>query len=59
MGSKEPEPWSPKWVREKLREYNNGLPPNDSNHDSKPPAGVVTPCVSNPYDFVNHIFKRL
>jgi hypothetical protein len=35
MGSKEPEPWSPRWVRKKLREKNNGLPPNDPNHDEK------------------------
>jgi hypothetical protein len=38
MGSKEPEPWSSRWVREKLREANNGLPPNDPNHNEKPPT---------------------
>jgi hypothetical protein len=40
MGSKEPKPWSPRWVREKLRETNNRLTPNDPNHDEKPPADV-------------------
>jgi hypothetical protein len=40
MGSKEPEPWSPRWVRQKLREANNDLPPNDPNHDEKPPANT-------------------
>jgi hypothetical protein len=35
MGSKELEPWSPLWVRQKLRKKNNGLPPNDLNHDEK------------------------
>jgi hypothetical protein len=34
------EPWSPRWVREKLREYKNDLPPNDLNHDDKQPSGV-------------------
>jgi hypothetical protein len=43
MGSKEMEPWSPRWVRQKLREKNNGLPPNDSNHDEKPPADAERP----------------
>jgi hypothetical protein len=40
MGSKEPEPWSPWWVRQKLREKNNGLPPNEQNYDEKPPTDV-------------------
>jgi hypothetical protein len=50
MGSKEPEPWSPWWVRQKLREKNNGLPPNDSNHDEKPPADAERPLckIANP-----------
>jgi hypothetical protein len=43
MDNKQPEPWSPRWVREKLREFNNGLPPNDLNHDEKPPAGAKPP----------------
>jgi hypothetical protein len=38
MGSKEPEPWSSWWVRQKLREKNNGLAPNDPNYDEKPPV---------------------
>jgi hypothetical protein len=36
MGSKEPEPWSPQWVRQKHREKNNGLPIKDPNHNDKP-----------------------
>jgi hypothetical protein len=43
MGSKEPEPWSPRWMREKLREYNNDLSPNDLNHDDKQPADIEPP----------------
>ena len=39
----EPDPWSPRWVREKLRERNNGLPPNDPAHDHKQPAGHDPP----------------
>jgi hypothetical protein len=35
MGSKELEPWSPQWVRQKLREKNNDLSSNDPNHDEK------------------------
>jgi hypothetical protein len=38
LGSKEPESCSPRWVRQKLREKNNGLPPNDPNHDEKHPT---------------------
>jgi hypothetical protein len=41
MGSKELEPWSPSWVRQHLREANNGLPPNDPNRDHKPLADAV------------------
>jgi hypothetical protein len=37
------EPWTPRWVREKLREYNNALPPNDPNIDNKPPVGEDSP----------------
>jgi hypothetical protein len=33
MGSKALEPWSPRWVRQQLREMRNGLPPNDPNND--------------------------
>jgi hypothetical protein len=43
MGSKELEPWLPRWVRQKLREKNNGLPPNDPNHDEKPLADAERP----------------
>jgi hypothetical protein len=38
MGSKEPKSWSPRWVRQNLREKNNVLPPNDPNHDEKTSA---------------------
>jgi hypothetical protein len=38
MGSKEPEHWLPRWVRQKLREKSNDLSPNDPNHDKKPPT---------------------
>jgi hypothetical protein len=38
MGSKELKPWSPRWVRQKLREKNNGLSQNDPNHEEKPPT---------------------
>jgi hypothetical protein len=38
IGSKAPEPLSPRWVRQQLREMRNGLSPNDLNHDEKPPA---------------------
>jgi hypothetical protein len=38
MGSKELEPWSPRWVRQQLRERRNDLPPNDPNKDEKPPT---------------------
>jgi hypothetical protein len=40
MGSKAPEPWSPRWVRQQLREMRNDFPPNDLNHDEKPSAGA-------------------
>jgi hypothetical protein len=43
MTSEQPEPWMPTWVREQLRESNNGLLPNDPNRDNKPPAGVDPP----------------
>jgi hypothetical protein len=43
MGSKEPEPWSPWWVRQKLREKNNDLIPNDPNYDEKPPTDAERP----------------
>jgi hypothetical protein len=48
MGSIEPEPWSPRWVRQKLREKNNGLPPNNPNHDEKLPVDTERPlCKCN------------
>jgi hypothetical protein len=40
MGSKEPEPSTPRWVRQKLREKNNDLPPDHPNRDEKPPTNV-------------------
>jgi hypothetical protein len=35
--------WSPRWVRQQLRELRNDLPPNDPNHDEKPLAGTKRP----------------
>jgi hypothetical protein len=43
MAKQQPEPWTLRWVREKLRERNNDLPPNDSKRYHKPPAGVEPP----------------
>jgi hypothetical protein len=40
MGNKEPKPWSPRLVRQKLREKSNDLPLNDLNYDEKPSADV-------------------
>jgi hypothetical protein len=55
MGSKEPEPWSPRWVRQKLREKNNGLPPNDLNHDEKHPADAERPVCKCDFDCQSHM----
>jgi hypothetical protein len=55
MGSKEPEPWSPRWVRQQLRENNNGLPPNDPNHDHKPPADIERPLYKCNLDCQSHM----
>jgi hypothetical protein len=55
MGSKETEPWSPRWVRQKLREKNNGLPSNDPNHDEKPPADVGRPLCKCDFDCQSHM----
>jgi hypothetical protein len=43
MASEELEPWMPRWVRKKLREYNNDLLSNDPNRDNKPPTGADSP----------------
>jgi hypothetical protein len=43
MASKEPEPWSPRWLRQQHREDNNDLQPNDPNHDRRPPADIERP----------------
>jgi hypothetical protein len=55
MGSKEPEPWSPRWMRQKLREKNNGLPPNNPNHDEKPLANAERPLCKCDLDCQFHI----
>jgi hypothetical protein len=55
MGSKEPEPWLPRWVRQQLREANNGLPPNDPNHDHKPPADAERPLCKYDLDCQSHM----
>jgi hypothetical protein len=55
MGSKEQEPWSPRWVRQKLREKNNGILPNDPNHDEKPPANAERPLCKCDLDCQSHM----
>jgi hypothetical protein len=55
MGSKEPEPWSPRWVRQKLREKNNSLPPNDPNHVEKPPTDAERPLCKCDLDCQSHM----
>jgi hypothetical protein len=55
MGSKEPEPWSPQWMRQKLREANNGLPPNDLNHDEKSPTDAERPLCKCGLDCQSHM----
>jgi hypothetical protein len=55
MCSKEHEPWSPRWVRQKLREMNNGLVPNDLNHDEKPSADVERPLCKCDLDCQSHM----
>jgi hypothetical protein len=55
MGSKESEPWSPRWVRQQLRESNNGLPPNGPNHDHKPPTIAERPLCKCDLDCQSHI----
>jgi hypothetical protein len=55
MGSKEPEPWSPLWVRQKFREKNNSLPPNDPNHDEKTSANVKRPLYKCELDSQSHM----
>jgi hypothetical protein len=55
MGIKEPEPWSPWWVRQKLREKNNGLSPNDPNHDEKPPTNVERLLCKYNLDYQSHM----
>jgi hypothetical protein len=55
MGSKEPEPWSPRWLRQQLREDNNDLPPNDPNHDHRPPGNVEIPLCKCDLDCTSHM----
>jgi hypothetical protein len=55
MGSKESEPWSPRWVRQKLREANNGLPPNDPSHEEKHPADAERPLCKYDLDSQSHM----
>jgi hypothetical protein len=54
MGSKQPEPWSPRWVREKLREYNNALPTNDPNHDNTQLFSVEPPLCKCEFECMSH-----
>jgi hypothetical protein len=55
MDSKEPEPWSPMWVRQEVRRRNNGLPPNDPNYDEKPPADAERCLYKCDLDFQSHM----
>jgi hypothetical protein len=55
MGRKEPEPWSPRWVRQQLKERNNGLPPNDPNHDEKPLGDTKRPLCKCDLDYQSHM----
>jgi hypothetical protein len=55
MGSKEPKPWSLRWVRQKLRDRNSGLSPNDPSHDEKPPADVEKPLCKCDLDCQSHM----
>jgi hypothetical protein len=55
IGSKEPKPWSPRWVRQKVREKNNGLSPNDPNHDEKPLADAEIPLCKCDLDCQSHM----
>jgi hypothetical protein len=55
MGIKEPEPWSSWWVRQKLREKNNGLPPNDPNHDEKPLFDAERPVCKCNFNCQSHM----
>jgi hypothetical protein len=55
MGSKEPEPWSPQWVRQTLREKNNGLPPNDPNHNEKPLIDAEISLCKYNLDYQSHM----
>jgi hypothetical protein len=55
MGSKELKPWSPRWVRQELRRRNNGLPPNDPNHDEKLLVDVERPLCKWDLDCQSHM----
>jgi hypothetical protein len=55
MGSKEPEPWSPRWVRQQLRLRNNGLPPNDPNHNENPSVDAERPLCKYDLDCQSHM----
>jgi hypothetical protein len=54
MGSKEPEPWSPRWMRQKHREANNGLSSNDPNYDEKSLSDAETPLCKCDIDCQSH-----
>jgi hypothetical protein len=55
MGRKELERCSARWVRQKLREANNGLPPNDLNYDEKSPANAERPLCKCDLDCQSHM----
>jgi hypothetical protein len=39
-----------RWLRQQHREDFNGLPPNDPNHDHRPPADVERPLCKCDFD---------
>jgi hypothetical protein len=55
VDSKELEPWSPRWVRQQLREMSNNLPPNDPNHDEKSLAVAEKTLCKCDLDCQSHI----
>jgi hypothetical protein len=54
MGSKESESWLSRWVRQKLREANNCLPPNDLNHDEKSSVDAERLLCKYDLDYQSH-----
>jgi hypothetical protein len=55
MGSKARESWSPRWVRQQLREMRNGLSPNDLNHDEKHLVNAARPLCKCDLECQDHM----